>query len=145
MQSTSFCLGKFLKWWADDQSCSITKGSIYYIIYMYVQPFSMEVDSWEISHQIDVSTMLCICTYCVFTLWGTFPSLHNNKVYCNKVNWRCNALCWAVVDKGQCIICSCIAVEEHVQKLSWLLWSCLCVSYVNSNKTWYLHIQCGSK
>ena len=43
-QSASFCLGKFLKKFADDQCSSITKGSMYYIKHMYVQPFSMEVD-----------------------------------------------------------------------------------------------------
>ncbi len=31
MQSTFFCLGKFLKWLADDQSSSITKDSIYFV------------------------------------------------------------------------------------------------------------------
>ncbi len=43
-QSASLCLGKFLKKLADDQCTSITKGSIYYIKHMYIQPFSMEVD-----------------------------------------------------------------------------------------------------
>ncbi len=57
-------------WWADDHSSSITKGSIYYIKHMYIQPFSMEVDWQEISHQMDVSTMFYICRCCVFTLWG---------------------------------------------------------------------------
>ncbi len=37
---------------------------------MYIQPFSMEVDSPEIGCLMDVSTMFYICTYCVFTLWG---------------------------------------------------------------------------
>ena len=66
----SFCHGKFLKWWADDQSFSIPKGSTYSIKNMYIQPFSMEVDWGEIWHKMDVSTMFYICRYCVFTLWG---------------------------------------------------------------------------
>ncbi len=70
MHSTFFCLGKFLKWLANDESSSITKESSYYISYMYIQPFSMEVDWREIWHQMDVSTMFYICRYCVFTLWG---------------------------------------------------------------------------
>ncbi len=75
MQSTFFCLGKFLKWLANDQSSSITKGSICYIKHMYLQPFSMEVDWWEICHQMDVSTMFYICRYCVFTLWGRYKGM----------------------------------------------------------------------
>ncbi len=49
MHSTFCCIGIFLKWLADDQSSSITKGSFCYIKHMYihVQPFSMEVDWWE--------------------------------------------------------------------------------------------------
>ncbi len=60
-----FCLGKLLKWLADDQSSSITKGSIYYINYMNIQPFSMKVDWKEIWHQMDVCSMFYICRYCV--------------------------------------------------------------------------------
>ena len=68
--STLICLGKFLKWLDDEQSAFITKGSIYHIKHMYIQPFCMEVDWQEIWHLMDVSTMLYICRYCVFTLWG---------------------------------------------------------------------------
>ena len=70
MQSTFFCLRKFLKWLADNQSSSITKENICYIKHMHIQPFSMEVDWWEIWHYMDVSAMFDICRYCVFTLWG---------------------------------------------------------------------------
>ncbi len=35
---------------ADDKSSSISKGSIYYIKHIYIQPFSMEVDLREIWH-----------------------------------------------------------------------------------------------
>ena len=45
---TSFCLWKFLKKLADDQCSFITKGSIYFMKHMYIQPFSMEVDWPEI-------------------------------------------------------------------------------------------------
>ena len=48
----------------------ITKGSIYYIKHMYIQPFSMEVDWPEIWHLMEVSTMFYNCTCCIFTLWG---------------------------------------------------------------------------
>ncbi len=44
MQSTLFCLGKVLNKLADDQYFSITKGSIYCIKHMYIQPFAMGVD-----------------------------------------------------------------------------------------------------
>ncbi len=37
---------------------------------MYIQPLSMEVEWWAFWHQMDVSTMLYICRYCIFTLWG---------------------------------------------------------------------------
>ena len=44
IQSTFFFLGKFLKKVTDDQSSSITKGSIYYIEHMSIQPFTAVVD-----------------------------------------------------------------------------------------------------
>ncbi len=44
-QTTFFYLEKFLKKLTDDDQCSsITKGSIYHIKYMYIQPFSKVVD-----------------------------------------------------------------------------------------------------
>ena len=58
MQSTFFCLGKFLKWLADDQSSSIPKGSIYYIKHTYIHSFSMEVNWREFWHQMEVPTMV---------------------------------------------------------------------------------------
>ncbi len=61
----SFSLGKFLKWLANDQSSSITKGSIYYIKHVYIQPFSMEVDWPEIWCLMEVSAMFYICRYCI--------------------------------------------------------------------------------
>ncbi len=47
------------------------KGSIYHIEHIYIQPFSMEVDWPEMVCLMEVSTKFYICTYCVFTLWGT--------------------------------------------------------------------------
>ncbi len=72
MQSTFLCLGKFLKGLADDQSSSITKGSIYYIKHLQIQPFSMEVDWQESWCLMEVSTMLYIFRYCVFPWWGRY-------------------------------------------------------------------------
>ncbi len=74
MHITFFCLGKFLKWLADDQFSSMTKGSICYIKHMYIQPVSMGVDWEEIWYQMDVSTMFYFFRYCLFffvgQLWG---------------------------------------------------------------------------
>ncbi len=70
MQSTFFCLGKFLKKIADDQRSSTTKESIYCIKHMYIHPFSMEKVWPEIWRIMEVSTMFYICTYCIFILWG---------------------------------------------------------------------------
>ncbi len=61
------CLGKFLKWWADHQSSSITKGGIYHIKHMYIQPFTIVADWPEIWCLLEVSAMFYICRYCVFT------------------------------------------------------------------------------
>ncbi len=88
MQNTFFCIGKFLKWLAGDESSSITKGSIYYIKHMYIQPFSMGVDWREIWHQMDVSTMFYICRYCVLLCgadlfnWALIH-LYNFATFCN--------------------------------------------------------------
>ncbi len=79
MQGTFFCLGKFLKKLADNQCFSITKGSIYYIKHMYIQPFNTEVDWAEICHLKEVSTMFSICRYCIFTLWKR--TLHASTLY----------------------------------------------------------------
>ncbi len=54
---------------ADDQRSSITKGSIYHIKHMYIQPFTTVVDWPEIRCLREVSTMFDICRYCV--LLGT--------------------------------------------------------------------------
>ena len=44
MQTNSFHLGKFLKKVADDRCSSGTKGSIYHIKHMSMQPYNMGVD-----------------------------------------------------------------------------------------------------
>ena len=69
MQSTFFCLEKFLKKLADNECSSVAKGSIYYIKHMYIQLFSMEVDWPEIWGLLEVSTIFYICRYRVLTLW----------------------------------------------------------------------------
>ncbi len=46
-QTTFFYLGRFLNKLADDHCSSITKGSIYYIKHMYIQPFTTIVDCPE--------------------------------------------------------------------------------------------------
>ncbi len=69
MQTNFFYLGRFLKKLVDDQCSSITKGSIYHINHMYIQPFNTVVDWSEIWWLMEVSTMVYICRYYVFT-WG---------------------------------------------------------------------------
>ena len=72
MQTTLFSLERFLKKLADDQYSSITKGSIYHIL--YIQPFTTIVDWAEIWRLMEVSTMFYICRNCVFT-WYDSTSL----------------------------------------------------------------------
>ncbi len=69
MQTTFFYLERFLKKLADDHCSSITKGSIYHVKHMYVQPFTTVVDWPEIGRLMEVSSMFYICRYCV--LLGT--------------------------------------------------------------------------
>ena len=66
-----FYLERFLKKSADNQFSSITKGSIYHIKHIYIQPFTTVVDWPEIWCLMEVSTMFYICRYCVFTWWGS--------------------------------------------------------------------------
>ena len=80
-QSTFFCLWKFLKKLADDHYSSITKESIYYSKYMYIQPFTMEVYQQKILHLMEVSVLLNIYTYCVFTLWGRIWNLKQHALF----------------------------------------------------------------
>ncbi len=68
MQTTVFYLGRFLKQIADDQCSSITKGNIYHIKHMSIQPFTMGVDWPEIGCLIEVSVMLDICAHTAFLL-----------------------------------------------------------------------------
>ncbi len=62
------CLGKFLKKLADEQCSSVTKGSIYHIKHVSIQPFTMGVDWVEIECLMEVSLKFDICTYCIITL-----------------------------------------------------------------------------
>ncbi len=101
MQSTFFCFGKFLKWLADDQCSSTTKGSVYYIKHMHMQPCSMEVNWQEIWHQMDVSTTFYICTYWVFTLWGRNDYMYNNRI---SFYWSHELFHWVVFSiKSHCL------------------------------------------
>ena len=89
MQTTFFSLGRFLKKLADGQSSSITKGS-----YLPYQPYvhitfyhsSGLTRNWML---MEVSTMLHICRYCVFTWYGRkkvipHPSLNKPFPW-----WKC--------------------------------------------------------
>ena len=59
-QTTFFYLGRFQKKIPDDQCSSITKGSIYQIKHMAIQPFTMGVDSPEIGCLMEVSILFHI-------------------------------------------------------------------------------------
>ncbi len=48
MQATFFYLERFMKKLADDQCSSITKGSIYHIKPMYIQPFTTVMDDQKL-------------------------------------------------------------------------------------------------
>ena len=63
LQTTFIYLGRFLKKLANDQSSSITKGSIYHVKHVYIQPCTTIVD-WP-----EISTVFYICRYCIFPLW----------------------------------------------------------------------------
>ncbi len=80
MQSTFFCLRKFLKK-LDNLWSSITKGSIYHIKNMYIQPFSMVVDWPEIWCLMEVSTMFHIPFY------QCYARLHLRDAYLLK-SWQ---------------------------------------------------------
>ncbi len=64
----------------DDQCSSWTKGSIYHINHMSIQPFTTVVDWPETWCLMEVSGMLYICGCCVFTwdgkslLWYSYES-----------------------------------------------------------------------
>ena len=79
MQTTFLPLGRSLKKLADDQCYSISKGSIYQIKHTCksIQLFTMWLDWREIARLVEVSIMIDICTYCVFTLNGRYD-LHTH-------------------------------------------------------------------
>ena len=66
----NYYLGRFLKKLADNHCSSITKGRIYHVNHMYIQPFTTVVDWPEIGCLKEVSALLYICRYCVFTWDG---------------------------------------------------------------------------
>ncbi len=74
MKITFFYLGRYLKKLADDQFSSLTKGRIYHINHMYIQPFTQVVDWPEICFTyVDTAfllgrsdvTMRCLKPACV--------------------------------------------------------------------------------
>ena len=93
---------------ADDQSSSITKGSIYCIKIMYTQPFSMEVDWAEIWCLMEACIYYVLyCRYCIFTLWGRIYRL----LYCYKLKG-----CYSV--RNVCKNCCLLAIrtpDGHVK------------------------------
>ena len=71
MQSTFFCLGKFLKKNSRRSMLFYNKREYLLSKHMYIQPFNMEMDWWEeIWLLLEISIIFYICTYCGFTLWG---------------------------------------------------------------------------
>ncbi len=90
MQILSFTLKeRFLKKLADDQCSSITKGSIYFMKQMYIQPFTTVVDWPEIWRWMKVSTVfftwklswygrsLCMITYMYSYCYGAAGSVYH--------------------------------------------------------------------
>ena len=75
IQTTFFYLGRLMKKLADDQCSSITNGSISSIPNMYIQPSTTVVDWPEIRYLMEVSTMVYICRYCVFTWWDKIENI----------------------------------------------------------------------
>ena len=73
------CLGKFLKWWAEDQSSPVTKGSIYYIKHMYIQLFGMIVWKW-IGNTFDIKWMYLLC----------FIFVDTALLLCRAELWKCS-------------------------------------------------------
>ncbi len=72
---------KFLKKLADNQCCSITKNSIYYVKHMYIQPFSMEVHWLDIWHYFNGSTVIClIFTHTAFLLCAAVLAVGRSKM-----------------------------------------------------------------
>ena len=75
MQTTFFYLEKLLKKLADNQCSSISKGSIYHIKHMYIQPFTTIVD-WLVSN-------LTLILH--FYLVRQYPQFHASLTKLNKV------------------------------------------------------------
>ncbi len=64
----------------DDQCSSMTKGSIYYINHMYIQPFTAVVDQPEIGCLMEVSTTFLFADT-AFLLGTTEISYTINRLY----------------------------------------------------------------
>ena len=68
MQTTFFYLERFQKNLADNLCSSIMNGNIYYMKTMSIQAFSVKVDSPEIWHSMEVSTICFIFAHTAFFL-----------------------------------------------------------------------------
>ncbi len=68
VQTTFFYLRQFLQKLEDDQCALITKGSIYHIKCMSIQPFAMGVDWPEIRCLMEVSIICLVFAHTVFLL-----------------------------------------------------------------------------
>ncbi len=97
MQTTFFSLGRFLKKLADDQCSSITKGSIYHIKHIDIQPFIMGVDWPEIGRLMEASIMFDICTYCLVTLYGRRSLATCTCFYKSRSQARNQDLIWVII------------------------------------------------
>ncbi len=86
-----FYLGRFLKKLADDQYSSITKGSIYCINQMYIQPFTTVVDWSEIGCLMEVFTMFYICRYCILLGMTDLKTVNIKHYKCNRLKLRKHA------------------------------------------------------
>ena len=90
-------VNRFLKKLPDDLCSSITKGSIYHTKHiMSIQHFTMKVYWPKIGHLhvMEVSVMLNICTYWVFTLYSRDYNKYTSRpwtilLFCYKFPFTC--------------------------------------------------------
>ncbi len=87
IQNTFFYLGRFLKKLADDRCTWITKGSIYHVKHMSIQPFYHGL-TWNWAFY-GSTYMFDICAYCVFTLYGS------KTPYGQLVAWLSHLTIWS--------------------------------------------------
>ena len=69
LQATSFFLEESCRKWADHHFSFITEGCIYHIIKCVNSTFQhVSGLKWNI---MEVSAILCKCTYCIYSLYGS--------------------------------------------------------------------------